>query len=101
MKGLIVAGLFVWSLFAQAAHAEVVVGKIIKLRATTNTHPTESARNVVLLSIDTLASEECVWLTFDSSESAVLSMLLSAEARDSEVRVWYTPECEVFTAELR
>ena len=103
-------GTLIFSVVASAiAYAgEGVTGKLTLVRATTLEHPgsNENQKGIILFQMNTALNQNCPWLFIAGNNDYFASILLSAEARDETIKVWYetTPEggiCRAYTIELQ
>ena len=103
LKILAIAGIIFSPFSLSADHS----GSITVLRATVDDaiHPVLQ-RNIILFQLSSTLHSNCTWLYIEKNNNYFASSLLSAQARNKNVRVWYDEVnhsgvlCKAYTIEL-
>lgn len=72
-----------------AANSVNVKGKITALRTQTSHHTIEATRGLVLVQLSTPLKGGCQWLSVEQGNTSTVSFLLSAQAQDRDITIWY------------
>ncbi len=89
MRKLLFFILMVFALDTFSATKESTEGKITEISIYLETHNDSTARGMVQVKMDTPMEEACKGFYFEQRETAVVSGLLSAKARDARIKVYY------------
>lgn len=107
MKRILLFMFFVWMFCSQIVHAASVMGTLTVFRATIDdaVHKVEE-RNIILFKMSSELHANCTWLFIPKDNNYFASTLLSAQARNKEIRVWYDQNnpiasiCKAYTVEV-
>lgn len=75
--------------FSQAETKESTIGHVKEITTYLETHSRVSARGMIDFNLDVDLASPCSRVYLDKDEQTVVSMLLSAKAKDVKLRVYY------------
>ena len=111
MKRLyLTAILLIISGVTNAANQVLVTGTIKAMRTQTSHHANTDSHGEVILQMSGSLEEGCNWLSVEKENTAAVSFLLSAQAQQKEITIWYYDDvksaawssaCQLINIELK
>ncbi len=89
MKNIIIMTLSMFAFSAEAAIQAEATGKITALRTQTNHHAVSASHGETIFKLSNGHDSACAWLSLASGNDTSVSFILSAQAQDREIKVWY------------